>query len=291
MNESNRLEITLASAGTLSMNTLDRATLAANTDMVRLLFGVPGTCWGSFLCSHARISGRMYAITTSVLFYSNVLGFERRLCLNFADIIDISFHRTTSLRFELANDEVYIFRSFQDREQVLGLLTGLRRLSGKEPMDPDNPLISPQPRGRTETSRTVLLDADQQPLQAGEYESPQRFQGANSSTSFSQRPRSPPDHASDPLVHPHSAPVHMNRKRAVSDSVVRLLGFGDDKSNATEEKNDRSLLISIHEERRLAFNHTMSAPLLHTEEADPTMAWETEKAKALSYENTGVEVR
>lgn len=98
----------------------------------------------------------MYAVTSGILFYSNWLGFERRLYLQFADIASMALHRTTSLRIELKvlkkptnhnssnsedNDnttrsnepqpqpESYIFRSFTNREQTLQLLIGLKRLA------------------------------------------------------------------------------------------------------------------------------------------------------------------
>lgn len=282
-----RLGTPSSSATPNPMNNLDRTTLAASTDLVRLLFGVPAACWGSFSCSHARISGRMYAITTSVLFYSNVLGFERRFCLNFADIVDISLHRTTSLRFELANDEVYVFRSFQDREQVLSLLSGLKRLSGKDSVEQNLSLMSPQLRTRSETTRTVLLDLDQEQCEDEESSS---LNLPGSSTSFSQLPTSPVNHDQEELAYPHSAPQRMNRRRAASDSVVRFLGYRDYPDNASEEKMDQSFLDSIHEEERPALSHTMSAPLIETTKVDPTTVWESEKAKALLYENTGVEV-
>jgi hypothetical protein len=321
----------------------DRATLAANTDMVRLLFGVPGTCWGSYACSHARIPGRLYIITTSVLFYSNVFGLERRFCLNFNDIVAMALHRTTSIKFELANDEVYIFRSFVDRHQVLRLLAGLRRLSNKDELQNNNNTnnnsnhhddasssmvsLSPQQqqqqqlvRPRSETNRTAptvsLVDDDadhqQRSLLREDYSTSFRS-SANSPSIRFQTPRDPvslPPNSStnpfeddnindaDPLLWPSSAVRVLNRQRANSDSVVRrMLGFEQpDTTIGTprpEEEGERSLLATHDEHHyRPPLGHTMSAPLLDdiSKELDPQTAWELEKAKAFTYENTGVEV-
>jgi hypothetical protein len=316
---------TTISSHQMNRHPFDRATLAANTDLVRLLFGVPGTCWGSFACSHARIPGRMYAITTSVLFYSNVLGLERRFCLNFTDIVAIALHRTTSLRFELANDEVYIFRSFPDRHLVLKLLSGLRRLSTKDALDNNYNsnangnavllLVSPPPqqlRPRAETNRTdrtvsLIDDADHQFGQGLEDYSSSFISDANSP---SLRASSPPsDKKNDHLVQPPPSSVRfLNRQRANSDSVVRrLLGFEQDTSLSgpvpDREEDTSSLMMARtrHDEedhRPLLLRHAMSDPLVldnnntnGTNELDPQTAWELEKAKAFTYENTGVEVR
>jgi hypothetical protein len=115
---------------------LDRISLRSSTNMVHSLFGIEfGVCWGDYFCSHGRIRGRLYAVTNGILFYSNLLGFERRLCVQFADVTSMSLHRTTSIRINVSDSDAYIFRSFHYREDVLLLLTRLKYLVERKRTD------------------------------------------------------------------------------------------------------------------------------------------------------------
>ena len=124
----------------LEPSELDRASLvSAATRTVQHLFGADfGPCWGDFCCSHGRIRGRLYVVTNGILFFSSLLGFERRLCLQFTDISALVLHRTTSIRIEIADYDTYIFRSFHDREKVLQLLIRLKSLLEKKRIRANN---------------------------------------------------------------------------------------------------------------------------------------------------------
>lgn len=127
------------------------SSLEASSDIIRTIFGESvGPCWGDFFCSHNRIRGRLYASSLAVLFYSNLLGFERRICLRFSEISQLELCRTTSIQLTMQDGEVYIFRSFNNREQVLQILKGLkiledrRRVNGRSSMQAANRSASGQ---------------------------------------------------------------------------------------------------------------------------------------------------
>jgi len=90
------------------------------------LFGkTVGPCVGDFSTTYFRASGRLYASTHAILFYSNLFGFERRLCLRLSDIDMIEAYRSTSIRISMVDCEDHIFRKFTNRERVLQILTDL----------------------------------------------------------------------------------------------------------------------------------------------------------------------
>ena len=97
----------------------------SSTEIVHSLFGPSvGVCRGDFACNHHRQRGRLYASTNAICFFSNLFGFERRICLALEDIEDISTHGTTSIC--ITATEPYIFKSFSDREFVTALLLQLK---------------------------------------------------------------------------------------------------------------------------------------------------------------------
>ena len=111
-----------------SMRLPSTAEISVSSELLSSLFGQNfGACWGEFSCSHTRIPGKLYVCASSVLFYSSVLGFERKLVLPLIDIVSMELHRTTSIKLCTRHDEVYIFRSFRSRESVLDLLKRLAR--------------------------------------------------------------------------------------------------------------------------------------------------------------------
>jgi hypothetical protein len=194
---------------------LDRASsVSAATRTIQTLFGADfGSCWGDFYCSHGRIRGRLFVVTNGILFFSSLLGFERRLCLQFADISALVLHRTTSIRIEIADYDTYIFRSFHDREKVLQLLIRLKRLVEKKRI-----------RGHTTVGRSEYREGDNAAswdIQQIEYE--------NCNRSFEHNPKSS---LSFPALHTSFSSSNINRsiddtgpqpnrRRAASDSIVQ----------------------------------------------------------------------
>lgn len=99
-----------------------------STEIVHSLFGVSvGRCWGDFSCSHYRQRGRLYAASNAIGFFSNLFGFERRICLHLDDVSNIAAFRTTSIQVTTTEGEQYIFKSFQNRELVVLLLLQLKQ--------------------------------------------------------------------------------------------------------------------------------------------------------------------
>jgi hypothetical protein len=94
--------------------------------VVLALFGPSvGPCVGDFSTTYNRVNGRLYASTKAILFYSNLFGFERRLCLQLNDVEIIEAYRSTSIRILMVDCEDYIFRKFANRDSVLNLLQQL----------------------------------------------------------------------------------------------------------------------------------------------------------------------
>ena len=177
------------------------SSLPASTSIVETLFGPGlGPCWGDFSCTYNRIRGRLYATSQAVLFYTNLLGFERRICLLLRDIARMELYRTTSIRFSTADDETYIFKSFNDREQVLHLLKGLKILANKQQRQQGTvQQTKATPRTRARSSETN-----------------DPFSPHNSSSNLVQNDHSP---------HINFQPIYSSRpsrQRAASDSILRL---------------------------------------------------------------------
>jgi len=74
---------------------------------------------GDYACSYQRQSGRLYVSTGALFFYSNLFGFEKKICVKYDELVEITILRTTSLYLRTADDEEHVFRSFQDRDAVL----------------------------------------------------------------------------------------------------------------------------------------------------------------------------
>lgn len=165
--------------------------LAASSDLVKALFGDEevGSSWGDFFCTLNRIRGRIFASSRAVLFYSNLLGFERRLCIRYRDIVEMELYRTTSIRIVSIDGESTIFKSFHHRKHVLQLLQGLKILAEKQ---------------RERSLNTSGL----------------RHENASTEERLALRTSL----VSSPSLTLPSSPVPMptNRRRAVSDSVLRL---------------------------------------------------------------------
>mmetsp|Transcript_17506 Transcript_17506/g.25901 ORF Transcript_17506/g.25901 Transcript_17506/m.25901 type:complete len:503 (+) Transcript_17506:195-1703(+) len=96
------------------------------TEIAHSIFGQSvGNCYGSFSCNLTRQHGRLYVASRAIMFYSNLFGFERRLCLPLSDVIDIKIYRSTSIFIAMFDGEEFIFKSFSHRERVVVLVKKL----------------------------------------------------------------------------------------------------------------------------------------------------------------------
>jgi VAD1 Analog of StAR-related lipid transfer domain/GRAM domain len=84
-----------------------------------------GACYGSFTCTYNRQHGRMYVSQTSILFYSHIFGFERRLCLPLTEVTTFKRYRTTSVWVTMMDGEEFIFKSLPDREVTVTVIQAL----------------------------------------------------------------------------------------------------------------------------------------------------------------------
>lgn len=128
---------------TLNSEEIPRRAERSSTEIVYSLFGPSvGLCWGDFSCSHHRQRGRLYASSNAIAFFSNLFGFEQRLCLQLADVVEIKAVRTTSVCITTSEGEQYIFKSFSNRELVVALLLQLKQKtrSDNDPMLTDSVL-------------------------------------------------------------------------------------------------------------------------------------------------------
>lgn len=111
----------------------------SSTEIVHSLFGPSvGLCWGDFSCSHHRQRGRLYASSNVIAFFSNLFGFEQRLCLQLTDVAEIKPYRSTSVSITTVEGEQYIFKSFSDRELVVALISQLKQKTRSE----DEPMLN-----------------------------------------------------------------------------------------------------------------------------------------------------
>ena len=94
--------------------------------VVMTVFGPSvGPCIGDFSTTYNRVNGRLYASTKAILFYSNLFGFERRLCLLLSEVTTIEIFRSTSIRISTIDCEEYIFKKFQNRDHVVSILLNI----------------------------------------------------------------------------------------------------------------------------------------------------------------------
>lgn len=130
----------------------------SSTEIVHALFGpAVGACWGDFSCNYNRQQGRLYAASKALLFYSNLFGFERRICMMLLDVEEISLYRTTSVRIAMVDGEEFIFKSLAERTFVVKLLEDLRRgLSGPS-TPPRVQRLDTSASGAAGTSATVVV--------------------------------------------------------------------------------------------------------------------------------------
>ena len=98
------------------------------TKMVHAIFDRSvGNCYGSFPCTYSRQHGRIYVARKAVLFYSNLFGFERQLCMFLSEVTEFKTYRSTSIWISMMDGEDFIFKSLSDRERVVALVQALLR--------------------------------------------------------------------------------------------------------------------------------------------------------------------
>jgi hypothetical protein len=96
--------------------------------VIHELFGwTVGDCLGEFYATYFRIPGQFFVARRALLFYSNWLSFERRLCLTLGDIDAIESYRSTSIKIVMVDCEEYVFKRFQNRDAVVQVLQELLR--------------------------------------------------------------------------------------------------------------------------------------------------------------------
>ena len=97
------------------------------TEIVQYLFGSQEeveTVLSSFASSYNRLLGRFYICSKVLCFYSNTLGFEKKLSIRIPDLVSANIRRNTSIIIQCQSEdnsivEEYVFRSFNDRFVVL----------------------------------------------------------------------------------------------------------------------------------------------------------------------------
>ena len=261
------------------------ASLTASSEAVHALFGDGvGPCWGDFSCSHLRIRGRLYLTSQAVLFHTNLLGFERRICLLLRDIVHAELFRTTSIRIHTMDLETYIFKSFNNREQVLHLMNGLKILSDKQ-------------QGSRRRASSARKPSDVlQPTQLDGVEPglclTQSSSVADSSSGLSRSAFISTVGAPGLPVLSSSPPVSPNRRRASSDSLVRLPLTENATSPALTGPSSlvQWRLEPIESNEELSV-HTEQGRLSPPEAGDesPSVAWETIKGSKSQLSDVGID--
>jgi hypothetical protein len=190
--------------------------LAASSDVVQQLFGESaGSSWGDFFCTHNRIRGRLFATSQAVLFYSNLLGFERRYSLKYEYVIEMELYRNTSIRISTVDCETYIFKSFHRRNHVLQLLRGLKILMDRQQNECSSQDI-PATADATPANAAAAAAAAGRPDESTSSDSRLALSIAAASPLVSSPSLTLPPVPSIPPS------MHSNRRRAVSDSVLGI---------------------------------------------------------------------
>ena len=96
---------------------------AYTTEIVKSLFGGEvGEVVIDVSCSFQRQAGRLYVSTNAIFYYSNLFGFEKKIRIGYESTRYISKIRSTSLMIKTIENGEYIFRSFDNRQQVLEII-------------------------------------------------------------------------------------------------------------------------------------------------------------------------
>jgi len=129
---------------------------AYTTEIVKSLFGGEvGEVVSDVSCSFQRQAGRLYVSTNAIFYYSNLFGFEKKVRINYESTRYISKIRSTSLMIKTIENGEYIFRSFDNRQQVLEII--LRYHSNNIETSDGEDGVSPSPTF-PEVNDSVVLD-------------------------------------------------------------------------------------------------------------------------------------
>jgi len=102
-----------------------------STAIVHSMFGSSvGQCFGDYPCHYNRRPGNLFACTEAILFYSNLFGFEKKLCFRYRDIQEMQLYRSTSIQISVQGESEdskndFIFKGFLDRIMTQQLLVDL----------------------------------------------------------------------------------------------------------------------------------------------------------------------
>ena len=229
-----------------------------STRIAHRLFGADvGRCYGDFSCSHTKIRGRLYATSNAILYYSVLLGFERRIYLHYQDIIGMDLFRTTSIRLQTTEDETYVFKSFEDRQKVLRLLKSLE-------------MIAVTNSASSSFAESVHRDSQ---IDDSLFESEPPLE-RHQSTPIDSSPASPRRSYSSKTLSISSKPTLGNRRRSVSDSLMTSSGvsFGTSPPRQVEPS---ALHQSVHGSTDIPI-----APLiLSTDSERQSLSWDQVKVE------------
>ena len=232
-------------------------------DVVKELFGSSefGRCFGEFGCSHSLIRGRLYATSEAILFYSNVLGFEKRIFLFYQDIIEMDLFRTTSICITTGEGETYVFKSFEKRKEVLRLLKSLEMMAAtnRAAAAATTPVAN---RRRAQITENLYgEDAFSTPTNGARTAAAAAVAGypqeSQSITAVAAAPSSSVSQSTNTATTPSSSilkrtvsyknlamPVLGNRRRAISDSVMSSIELFEDIAEAPSDANNAVVLKS-----------------------------------------------
>ena len=133
---------------------------------VKALGGPTGDVVQDVTCSFQRQLGRLYVSTDGIFFYSNLFGFERKIRINYEQILVVTKTRTTSLLVKTVDGEEYIFRSFDDRELLLEII--LRYHPNAEPENYCGVTPTLDDKNKREACDKSLDDTDNEITHGGE---------------------------------------------------------------------------------------------------------------------------
>lgn len=255
-----------------TLSTTNPPTTPGSSDgsaVVLALFGPSvGPCVGDFSTTYNRVNGRLYAATKALLFYSNLFGFERRMCLQLSDVTDLELFGLTSIRVSMVDCEEHIFKKITHRVAVLELLKELvlrSASSGEDATTRNWSLRLPDP-----VNSTIHTSADDE-------------------ESSNEEDLTRPHLSSEP-----SAGVPSPPSRPRSQSVPMLSWGGNDRETVALPRRIRSSIgsqgiptnvNSYSEEDLLAPEDGTSTAQGQKEESDGAIKLEWEEAKQLLNES------
>ena len=135
---------------------------------VKALGGPTGDVVQDVTCSFQRQLGRLYVSTDGIFFYSNLFGFERKIRINYEQILVVTKTRTTSLLVKTVVGEEYIFRSFDDRELLLEIILRYHPNAEPENYCGVTPALSLDDENKREECDKSLDDTDNEISTGGE---------------------------------------------------------------------------------------------------------------------------